>query len=164
MRKFKAFILSSLILMTLWLVLGGMHRDEIIVGVLVSLGVALLFSSRFDMLGDVRLTPKALGTLVIYIFVFLFELIKSAIDVAGRVLSPKLPINPGIVKVRTRLKSPIGRIVLANSITLTPGTMTVETKGEFLYIHWIDIKTDDVESATNEIVRIFEKHLEVIFG
>jgi multicomponent Na+:H+ antiporter subunit E len=164
MRKVKAFILSTLILMALWLILSGTNADALIVGILVSVGVALLFLPHLEILADIRFSPKALAAIFIYGFVFLFELFKSAIDVAGRVLSPRLPINPGIVKVRTRLKSRIGRIVLANSITLTPGTMTVETSGEYLYIHWIDIKTDDVESATNEIVRTFERHLEVIFG
>jgi multicomponent Na+:H+ antiporter subunit E len=68
------------------------------------------------------------------------------------------------VKVRTKLKSGIGRTILANSITLTPGTMTVEIRDEFLYIHWIDIKTDDIDTATEAIVSKFERHLEVIFG
>ncbi len=164
MRKIKAFILSVLILMALWLVLGGTDSDELIVGALVSTVVALLFFPHLEVLADIKLTPKALVAILLYGMVFLVELFKSAIDVAGRVLSPRLPINPGIVKVRTHLKTHIGRIVLANSITLTPGTMTVETRGEYLYIHWIDIKTDDVETATNEIVRTFERHLEVIFG
>ena len=78
----------------------------------------------------------------LYIFVFLGELIKSNFDVAARVANPKLPINPGIVKVKTKLKSKLGRIMLANSITLTPGTLTVDIDEDTneLYIHWIYAK------------------------
>ena len=147
----------------LWLILAGTNRDEIIVGALAAALISLLFHGKVATLGSVRLTPKAFLYIFLYFFVFIRELVKSTIDVAGRVLSPRLPINPGIVKVRTRLTSPIARLILANSITLTPGTMTVETKGEFYYIHWIDIQAEDIEAATNAIVTTFEKYLEVIF-
>ena len=164
MRRVKAFVLSYLILTGLWLVLSEPSLSEFIIGSAVSILTSLIFASKLSILGDIRLNPKAIFCTVKYIFVFLHELFKSAIDVSGRVLSPSLPINPGIVKVRTKLKSKVGRLVLANSITLTPGTMTVETKGEFFYIHWIDIKTNDIESATEAIVNTFEKHLEVMYG
>ena len=55
-------------------------------------------------------------------------------------------------------------MILADSITLTPGTFTLEIKGDTLFIHWIDVKAQDVEQATKEIIRKFEKYLEVIYG
>ena len=58
----------------------------------------------------------------------------------------------------------MGRLILANSITLTPGTFTVDIHEETLYIHWIDVRSDDINKATNEIVTKFEKYLEVIYG
>jgi len=123
-----------------------------------------LFTLKMEpVLGDIRLTPKSLAYSVIYIFVFLKELVVSNIDVAGRVINPKLPIKPGIVRVKTKLNSRIAKTILANSITLTPGTLTVDIKDEYLYIHWIEIKHDDLEGATQDIVAKFEKYLEVIF-
>jgi multicomponent Na+:H+ antiporter subunit E len=80
--------------------------------------------------------------------VFLFELIKSNLDVARIVLSPSLPINPGIVEVKTVLKSKMARVLLSNSITLTPGTITVDIKDDTLYIHWINVKSHNIEEAT----------------
>jgi len=80
------------------------------------------------------------------------------------VLNPKLPIKPGIVRIRTKLKSRLGRIILANSITLTPGTLTVETRDDTFYIHWIDVSARNIEESTQVIVSKFEKYLEVIFG
>lgn len=164
MRKFKAFILSFLILFGLWMIVGGTTRDELVTGGIAALILSLAFSKRLEVLADLKISFKSICCLGRFILVFLWELFRSAIDVARRVLSPRLPINPGIVKVRCSLKSPIGRIALANAITLTPGTMTVETIGDYYYIHWIDIQSDDIQGATNAIVCTFQNHLEVIFG
>lgn len=100
-----------------------------------------------------------------YIPVFLWEMIKANLDVAYRVAHPNLPINPGIVKVKTSLKSDTGLTFLANSITLTPGTMTVDVDQEngYLYVHWIDVKDKELEGATEKIVARFEKILKRIF-
>jgi multicomponent Na+:H+ antiporter subunit E len=95
---------------------------------------------------------------------FLAELFKSNFDIAWRVLSPSLPINPGIIKTKTVLKSKMARLILANSITLTPGTFTIDIIEDELFIHCVNIKEDDLEAYGHEIVRKFEKYLEVIYG
>jgi multicomponent Na+:H+ antiporter subunit E len=85
--------------------------------------------------------------------------------VAYRVLHPKLPIEPGIVKVKTSLSTLTGRVALANSITLTPGTLTVDlTDDGYLYVHWINVRAVDVEEATRKIVKRFEPILKEVFG
>jgi multicomponent Na+:H+ antiporter subunit E len=100
-----------------------------------------------------------------YIPLFIWECIKANIDVMLRVVNPDLPINPGIVKVKTTLKSDTALTFLANSITLTPGTMSVDIDEEngFLYIHWIDVKDKDIQKASEIIVKIFEDVLRRIF-
>ncbi|PIU25262.1 MAG: cation:proton antiporter [Candidatus Infernicultor aquiphilus] len=100
-----------------------------------------------------------------YLPIFLWECFKANLDVAYRVLHPRLPINPGIVKVKVELKTDTALTFLANSITLTPGTMSVDIDKEngILYIHWINVKTKDIESATRIIVERFEKILKKIF-
>lgn len=164
MKRFKHTVLLFLVLMALWVLLTPNDMQEIWVGLAVSALVALFTLRLEPVLGDLRLTPKALVYAVIYLFVFIKELIVSNLDVARRVINPKLPIKPGIVKVKTKLNSSIAKTILANSITLTPGTLTVDIKGEYLYIHWIEIQHDDLEGATQDIVTKFEKYLEVIFG
>ena len=67
------------------------------------------------------------------------------------------------LKVKTRLKSDMGKTFLANSITLTPGTFTIDLKNEFLYIHCINVKHTDVQKATEDIVSRFEPLLIKIF-
>jgi len=100
-----------------------------------------------------------------YIPIFLWEMLKANIDVAYRVSHPKLPIKPGIVKVKTHLKSDVGLTFLANSITLTPGTLSVDVdqKNGYLYIHWIYVEDKDIEGATKKIVYKFENILMRIF-
>jgi len=100
-----------------------------------------------------------------YIPVFIWECIKANIDVAYRVGHPDVPIRPGIVKVKTNLKSDTGLTFLANSITLTPGTMSVDIDRDsgYIYIHWIYVKDEDIEAATKTIVANFEHILMRIF-
>ncbi|HRW22063.1 MAG TPA: Na+/H+ antiporter subunit E [Bacteroidales bacterium] len=161
----KRFLISFLVFLAVWLLLtSSLQAPSILVGVVVSLIIALLFGIKAEVFGEIKLSLKAIINLIAYTFVFIWELIKSNIDVALRVLNPSLPINPGIVKVKTRLKSKTGRMVLANSITLTPGTLSIDIKDEFLYVHWIDVKDCDLQCATEEIVKKFEKYLEVIYG
>ena len=100
-----------------------------------------------------------------YLPVFLWEVLKANFDVAYRVAHPGLPINPGIVKVTTSLKSDTALTFLANSITLTPGTLVVDIDKEkgVLYVHWIDVKAKDIEAATKIVAGRFEKILRKIF-
>jgi multicomponent Na+:H+ antiporter subunit E len=65
-----------------------------------------------------------------------------------------------VVQVRTNLRSDLGKLLLANSITLTPGTLTVDVEGDLLLIHWIDCPAGiDMAEATRLIAADFEKHL-----
>jgi len=161
----KNLFISVLLLLGIWLLLNASLSPVVVVsGLAAALLIAVFFSVRHPVFKDMKLNPKALIYFLIYIFVFTFELLKANFDVARRVLSPSLPINPGIVEVKTRLKSKIGRLVLANSITLTPGTLTVDIKEDSLFIHWIDVASTDIEGATKKIVEGFEKYLEVIYG
>ena len=150
----------------IWLLLSNSFSWQVIgVGVGVSLILAIISRrTRYSKPGNMTPGFKVITASIGFLFVFLKELIKSNLDVAFRVINPSLPINPGIVEVKTKLKSPIGRLMLANSITLTPGTLTVETQDDSFFIHWIDVSSPDIEAATQEIANKFEKYLEVIYG
>jgi multicomponent Na+:H+ antiporter subunit E len=140
--------------------------QHIIVGVAIALVVALMTGDMFITRPQLLKHPHRYWYFVFhYLPVFFWECIKANFDVAYRVLHPKLPINPGIVKVRTKLKTDTALTFLANSITLTPGTMSVDIDRDngVLYIHWINTKTKDTDGATEIIVRRFERILEKIF-
>ncbi len=163
MKNFKGFIIFLIMLALTWLLLTGtLNKDELLVGGIGLALIAILFYKYSDLYGALKITPKIILYYPLYLVVFLFELMKANIDVALRVISPSLPINPGIVAVKTSLKDPLSKLILANSITLTPGTLTVDVKGDTLFIHWIDVKGKDVESATKAISGKFEKILKEI--
>lgn len=135
------------------------------VGILTALLVTLITGDIFVKRPHLFKNPKRYLWFLFYIPVFIWECLKANIDVAYRVGHPDLPINPGIVKVKTKLKSDTGLTFLANSITLTPGTLSVDIDQEngFLYIHWISVKDKGIEVATKLIVHRFERILERIF-
>lgn len=163
MKKLKSRIIIFFMLFVIWILITGTESQELILGLFSAVLITFVFSQKADIFEDIKLNPRSVYYALIYIFIFFYELIKSNIDVAGRVIKPELPINPGIVKVKTKLKSKLGRIILANSITLTPGTLTVETRDNDFYIHWIDVSGENIEEVTDQIVNKFEKYLEEIF-
>ena len=165
MSKVRDLSMMFLALLGFWLLLNGtLAQDVLLVGVITALTITLVFRKGLSVASEFRFTPQALAAAPLYVAFFLKELIKSNLRLAGIVLSPALPLHPGIVKVRTRLKSPMGRLLLANSITLAPGTLTVEMEGEWLYIHWVTVEAEDIETATASIVSGFEHYLEVMYG
>jgi len=110
------------------------------------------------------INPRRWLFVLIYLPYFLYYCMKANVDVALRVIHPDVPIRPGIVKVRTTLASDMAKTFLANSITLTPGTLTVDIDGQELYIHWINIPADDdPKKRSAEICGRFEPLLRRIF-
>ena len=161
----KNYALMFLTLMIFWVLLNNSVETEVlIIGAGASLLISLIFCAKCGVFTDVSFSPKAIVASIMFAFVFIGALIRANLSITKRVLSPSLPINPGIVKVKTKLKSKIGRMVLANAITLTPGTFTIELDGENLFIHWVDVKSGETEESTKEIVSSFEKYLNVMYG
>lgn len=101
---------------------------------------------------------------LVYLCVLIVELVRANLAMLRYVYARRIDIHPGVVKVNTSLTSPTGRLALANSIALTPGSLVLGIEGETLYIHWLDVKTTDRDEASRIIVGPFEKHLEAAFG
>jgi len=80
-------------------------------------------------------TPMRLLRGVIYVPVLLFEIVKANIEVARVILDPRLPIEPTMNRMRVIVGSGLPLMTLANSITLTPGTLTVRARDSDLYVH-----------------------------
>lgn len=157
MKYFATF----LVLFGSYLLLSGVSLDEVIVGAIVSLVLAIIITNMVDYRVDLKLPIRLVLFLLIYVPVFVLELIKSNLNVALRVIHPKLPIHPGFVKVKTSLSGDFQKLLLANSITLTPGTLSVDIDGEYLYIHTVDVTSTEAKAA--KIGAKFERILGVIF-
>lgn len=161
-RRIILFILALIV----WVLLTGVFDyRELLVGVFVSALVAYLTGDMFVQRPQALVDPKRYLWFAVFIPVFLWEFAKANIDAAFRVCVPGLAINPGIVKVKTRLRSQTGIVFLANSVTLAPGTLSVDVDAQegYLYIHWMDVKTTDVQKASEYIVKRFERILEKVF-
>ena len=170
--SFPSVLSTAIVCYIFWLIISGQlvnlfagepSAQVLIAGVVVSLATAL-FSAKFFIHESpfYLFNPAKFFTMVFYcLVIFMGELWKANWDVAKRALSPKLPVNPGIVKVPVNLKSEYGESMLANSITLTPGTITmdiVEEKGQdYYYIHWIDVASQDGAEAGEAIKGTLEK-------
>jgi len=159
--KIYKFLNLFIISLVIWLALTFPFKlSELYMGLGVSLIVSLLLFTSIKGKVDVLNPMRWLGTLI-YIPVFTWELIKANFHIAYIVLHPKLPVKPSIVKVRTKLKGDLSRTLLANSITLTPGTLTVDTDGGDLYIHCVTADHKNKEFASS-IAKPFESHIKRI--
>ena len=150
----------------IWMLLSfSFDWQHILVGAAVSLLVALMMGDMFTRQPFKWFNLHRYLWFLIWAFVFAWECLKANIDVAIRVLRPSMPIKPGIVKVKTILKTETGLIFLANFITLTPGTFSIDVDQEngYLYIHWINVESQDVEQASRIIVSKFERILKEVF-
>jgi multicomponent Na+:H+ antiporter subunit E len=117
-------------------------NEELIIGALFAVVVGALLRNRF--IGkDLRmLNPQRWFTFLAYLFPFFFAMAKANFDVAYRVITGR--INPAIVKINPKLKTDMSVTILANSITLTPGTLSVDVNPETneLYVHWINVDAE----------------------
>ena len=159
MKKFfSTFIFCFLV----WILLAGVSPPELILGTAVSIILALLIAKFTDINFSWKTPVQTVLFIVLYIPVFMYELVKSNIDVLSRVLNPKLPINPGFVKVKSEVKGKLGKLILANSITLTPGTISVDADDEGIFVHWIDVKGSNEDEYSEKIAGKFERLLKKV--
>ena len=162
--KISQFFLTWGFLFLIWLAFTAtLAKEEVYVGIGVSFLIALMTSKFLQCCTLKFLMPNRLFFMFVYILVFLRELLKANLDVARRVISPSLPINPGIIKFKTNLKSDYAKMVLANSITLTPGTLSIDIIDDTFYVHWIDVKSTNPKETFKDIAETFEKILLKIF-
>jgi multicomponent Na+:H+ antiporter subunit E len=157
-------LVSGILAFIIWMLLDWTFRwPDVAVGLVFSAVVSLLAGNILPNRPTRLIDPRRWLWMLLYLPYFLYYCIKANLDVAYRVLHPDMPIRPGIVKVRTVLKSDMAKTFLASSITLTPGTLVVDIVGEDLYVHWINVRGEDPEEHTREIVKAFEPFIRRIF-
>lgn len=154
-RKGLRLIRNAGLLFILWIFLSG-RTDPwlVILGIIASIGIAWLHRAEE---GD--------GTLAIPVFRFMmylpwlfYRILISNLHTAFVILHPKLPIDPVMIRYQTRLRNPAAVTLLANSITLTPGTVTTETAPGELMVHALD-----AESSGDLVSKRLEEKIEWIF-
>lgn len=140
------FLITTVVAYIIYLLLtigsgtvGLWSSPELIIGAILAVVVGALLRNRFIGKDFRMLNPKRWLTFLIYLFPFIFAMAKANVDVAYRVITGR--INPAIVKINPKLKTDMSIAILANSITLTPGTLSVDVdqKTNELYVHWINV-------------------------
>jgi len=151
-------VVTFLMVYLFWIVLTfSLSPNELLLGAAVSLLVTYI--SREFLFTKTRaraLHPARWVNAIVYLVVFIWEEIKAHLDLAYRIITGK--IRPAIIKVNADLDTDIGRTMVANSVTLTPGTLTVRIGGKNLFIHWISYnKEHDVGKRFEKLAtRVFE--------
>lgn len=175
MKKWKSFIAAFILSYIFWVLflmqdfnILKLGAQELIAGLLVALVVAVTTSRFFVKEDGFWLFKKfRIFNLIIFIPIYIWELIKANWQVAKTALSKDIKIDPAIVKIDTDLKSDWGLAMLSNCITLTPGTITMDIYEEdnknYLYIHWLNAETENIKKASDDIKGTFEKYVGRIF-
>ncbi|MFN4133117.1 MAG: Na+/H+ antiporter subunit E [Candidatus Hadarchaeales archaeon] len=160
------FMITSVCLFGLWLALtASLDLQEILGGAFVSLIIAIpSHKILFQGAGWKKVSPSRIAYFLAYIPYYLWAEIKAHADVIYRIIHPKMPIKPGIVKVPVKVKSDFGVTAVADSITMTPGTLSVETGPDAIYVHWINVRTTEPEETWEEISSGFERFIGRVFG
>ncbi len=152
----------------MWIVFTtSLDPQELAVGAVASALVATIsYKVLFTKGAGKKLGPSRVAYAIAYFPAYVWAEMKSHADVIYRILHPRMPIRPGIVQVPTKLRTDFGMTGLANAITMTPGTLSVEVdeKKPSLYVHWIDVKAVDPDQASAKIAKPFERFLGRIFG
>ncbi|SHJ13047.1 multicomponent Na+:H+ antiporter subunit E [Dethiosulfatibacter aminovorans DSM 17477] len=158
MKRLMQNIQWIFIFLLVWIVLFEELSMRTAVSGLAVACLCLLFTEKY-LMGDSynRLYPISIPWLLRYIIFLLFEIYKAGIITTIKVFSGN--ITPGIVEIETSLESEFSRIILANSITLTPGTVTIAKEGNKLKVLWLNVETKDPEKAGMLIKKNLERVL-----
>lgn len=157
---FVRFLLTTAFLYAVWLVFtASIEPYSLIFGAVGSIGIGLLTHTVFIAYHQANLryiVPNPLH-LLLYLFIIIFFLYQSSVSMLVAVFTGK--VSPRIVHFRTRLKSDIARMILANSITLTPGTITLDLNDDHLTVHWFFCDTSHAKAAGEKVKGRMERFI-----
>ncbi len=138
---FRAISLG-LFLFVVWLLLSGHYHESLLIGLGIASCIAVVFiAHRMDVI-DHEGHPVQLGWRAPLYWLWLgWEVVKANLHVARRVLGLGPPIDPAIISVKTSQKSELGKVIYANSITLTPGTISLRVTDDAIEVHALTRET-----------------------
>ena len=133
-----SFLITTIVMFAFWILLSGEFTFILITsGVVASLITAYLSHDIFVGKADLKTETGRVFKFIVYIPWLLWEIILANVEIAYLVLNPKPLVDPQIVRFKNDLKTDLGIVTLAHSITLTPGTVTVDANREEFVIHAI---------------------------
>ncbi|MEM4717978.1 MAG: Na+/H+ antiporter subunit E [Desulfurococcaceae archaeon] len=167
MNRFSNALVVGVLVFIVYIVFtGNITSYDLITGAVVAIIVGLLFNAITVTNPRKSINPlRWYYTLRYALRYFIVDETKAHVDVIKRILHPKTPVNPAIVKVPYYVDTDYAKTAIACSITNTPGTVVVDIdeNQKLFYIHWIDAKTLDPDKARDHISRVFEEYSRKIF-
>lgn len=137
-------IFTAIILMGLWLLMSGIYEPLIVGFGVASVLLVIVVTKRMDAVDgdrvDMRLKPLKLFTYILWLLV---EIAKANWAVTKLILAPKMALRQHFFPVHYTQKTDLGQVIFANSITLTPGTISVECEPGHFLVHAVDYSADD---------------------
>lgn len=124
-----------LVLVALWLGLSGIYTPLLLTLAAISIAISVVLAARLETVDKEGAPYARLPQILSYWVWLVVEIFKANWPVIKACVSANLDINPALVKVKTRCESDLAKTIFANSITLTPGTVTVEVEGDKLLVH-----------------------------
>lgn len=141
--------LLVLILIALWLLLSGYWNKAVLMGFgAISVAITLWFAERAETIDREGVPSSLFPRIIGYMGWLLFEIGKANLQVTREVLRPQIRLAPKLFRVPANQPSDLTRTIFANSVTLTPGTVTVDVREDCLLIHALDESFADVEGIT----------------
>ncbi len=135
------FVLTASIMFVFWIFLSGEFSFILLFsGIISSLLVSYISHDLLIGNGDMKLGFIRTIRFIRFLPWLLWQIVLANIDLAIRTLHPKMPINPMLINFKNNLKTDLGMVILANSITLTPGTVTIDVNENNFFIHVISEK------------------------
>ena len=144
----KYAVALGMTLFGVWLLWSGHYNPLLISFGAVSCLLVVLLSWRMDIV-DEEAAPVQLGLrpFIFYAPWLAWRIFLANIDVARLILDPQLPVSPVIVRVKASQKGDLGRVIYANSITLTPGTVSVDMMGDVITVHALTTKLAESDQS-----------------
>ncbi len=140
------------ILFAVWLLLSGHFEPLFIAFGLITCTVAVGVSARMGIVDRESVPVHLIGRTIAYVPWLAWEILKSNVRVARIILSPGMHVDPSIVHFRASQRTDLGRFIYANSITLTPGTVTTGVTGDDMEVHAI-VQSEIDGSEENDMNR-----------
>jgi multicomponent Na+:H+ antiporter subunit E len=160
-------IATAGIVLIVWIILSPyLSLEYLLAGIVLSSAVGIAFG-RFAMeeVGWNFLSPRRWFYFMVYLLVLLRGILLAGVLLASTILRREMVISPGVVAIPTNLKKRWELTLLANSITLTPGTffLDLDEDAHVLYVHWISIRSEDVADMRRMITESYERILSKVF-
>lgn len=159
MNRFLRFTATAVISFAIYLLLAAsLGVWEILFGACAAL-VAATIVGKFLPMRMTALNPVRIAKAIAYAPFFLWKMIEANVRLAVIVIRPSLPVHPSIVRAATSLATPQGKLLLTSSITLTPGTLTVDVDDDQIYVHCVSPNHEELADPKQTILAPFEKRL-----